>query len=61
MAAENHYDRAFEIIQDLVTNQKLQADKKINCISLRDKIRMIVETLMFFWFMPRKRWLKKSN
>ena len=61
MVLENHYDRAFEIIQDFISSQKPGLGKHKTCLSLKDKIRMIIETLLFLWFMPGKRWRKKSD
>jgi hypothetical protein len=61
MIPEGHYDKAQEIIQDFISNQKPKPENHNTFFSFRDKIRMIVETLLFSWFLPGKRWRKKSK
>ena len=61
MVPDDQYERALEIIQDFISNQELTSEDHKTCFSLRDKIRMIVETILFSWFMPGKKWPKKSE
>ena len=61
MVSDHQYELASDILQDIVSNSK-PADEEIKtCYSLIDKIRMIIETLLFTWFMPGKSRRKKSE
>jgi len=59
MVSERHYERASEIISDYLNKVKSKAFKSE--YSLKDKIRMVIETLLFSWFIPGKKWQKKSE
>jgi hypothetical protein len=58
MVAEAHFGRAGEIISDYLN--KVQSEVNQSEYSLKDKIRMVIETLLFGWFIPGKKWRKKS-
>jgi len=60
LVPDEEYERAHEIIEDFISNQEITSEDETIGISLRDKIRMIVEAILFSWFMPGKRWRKKS-
>ena len=59
MITEEHFERAKEIISDYLTN--VTSDVLKSEYSIKDKIRMVVETLLFSWFIPGKKWRKKSE
>ena len=59
MVSEKHFERASEIISDYLNNVKTEVFKSE--YSLKDKIRMVIETLLFSWFIPGKKWRKKSE
>lgn len=61
MVPDDEYERAHEIIEDFISNQEIISEDETIGISLKDKIRMIVEAILFAWFMPGKRWRKKSK
>ena len=52
MVAETHFELAKEILSDYLKNT--QTDEYRSEHSLRDKLRMIVEALLFGWFIPGK-------
>lgn len=62
MVSEKHFQRSSEIIQSFLAN--IAHDATSNGTpppgySLFDKLRMVVESLIFGWVMPGKRWPKK--
>jgi hypothetical protein len=59
MVSEVHFRRASELISDYLNNVQSAISKSE--YSLKDKIRMIIETLLFSWFIPGKKWRKKSE
>jgi hypothetical protein len=59
MVSEEDLERACEIISDFQSNVKPEVSKSE--YSLKDKIRMVIETLLFSWFIPGKKWRKKSE
>ena len=59
MVSEEHFERASEIISDYLNNVQPEVFKSE--YSLKDKIRMVIETLLFSWFIPGKKWRKKSE
>ncbi len=60
MVHETHYDRAEELIADYLGNiQEEESENNKSQYSLFDKFRMVLETVLFFWFVPGKR--KKGN
>ncbi len=59
MVAEPHFEQAKEILTDYLNNT--QADETESDHSLSDKLRMIVEALLFGWFIPGKKWRKRSD
>jgi len=61
MVADHQYDLACDIIQDIVSNNEPPGEDNKTSFSLIDKVRMIVEAILFTWFMPGKRWRKKSE
>ncbi len=61
MVPEEYHKKAEEIISDYLGKvQEEETDPFVSQYSLKDKIRMIAETILFFWFVPGKR-KKKSN
>ena len=61
MVADHQYDLARDIIQDIVSNNEPPGENNKASFSLIDKVRMIAEAILFTWFMPGKRWRKKSE
>ena len=59
MVSEEDFERACEIISDFQSHVKPEFSKSE--YSLKDKIRMVIETLLFSWFIPGKKWRKKSE
>ena len=59
MVSEKDFERACEIISDYQSNVKPEVTRSE--YSLKDKIRMVIETLLFSWFIPGKKWRKKSK
>ena len=59
MVSEEDFERACEIISDFQSNVKPEVSKSE--YSFKDKIRMVIETLLFSWFIPGKKWRKKSE
>jgi len=59
MVYKEDFERAYEIISDFQSNVKPEVSKSE--YSLKDKIRMVIETLLFSWFIPGKKWRKKSK
>jgi len=41
--------------------KKLYSPNSESEYSLTDKIRMILETILFSWFIPGKKWRRKSD
>lgn len=59
MVSEVCFERASEILSDYLNNA--QPDDFKSEHSLRDKLRMVVEALLFGWFIPGKKWRKRSE
>ena len=55
MVPDDQYERANEIIQAFISNRDVTSEDETIYISLIDKIRMIVEAILFSWFMPGKK------
>lgn len=59
MVSDHQYDLAHDIIRDFASrNIHTDPDERVS-YSLIDKFRMIVEAILFTWFMPGRRWRKK--
>ena len=61
MVSDHQYDLACGIIQDIVSNNESTDEDNKTGFSIIDKVRMIVETILFTWFIPGKRRRKKSD
>ena len=61
MVPDDEYERTHEIIEDFISNQEIKSEDETIGISLKDKIRMIVEAILFTWFIPGKRWRRKPK
>ncbi|MBT7914946.1 DUF2007 domain-containing protein [Candidatus Bathyarchaeota archaeon] len=59
MVSEESFERAKEIITDYRNN--IRPEEVHPEYSLWDKIRMVVEMFVFGWFMPGRKWLRKSG
>jgi hypothetical protein len=60
MVDQNHFDRAKDLLDDFLKNIAPTPDKAKPRYSVFDKIRMIIEVVLFSWIMPgKKRSLKK--
>ena len=60
----NSGERARELISDYLKNTEKapgDEDAKSSEYSIADKIRVVIESLIFGWFMPGKRWRKKPG
>ena len=61
---EDSAERARELISDYLRNTEEEPgteDDERPGYSVYDKIRMVVESLIFGWFMPGKRWRKRPG
>lgn len=58
-------ERATELIADYLKNVEESTAEtdgiRKSSYSICDKIRIVIEALIFGWFMPGKRWQKKSR
>jgi hypothetical protein len=55
MVDEDHFDRAKDLLDDLLNNIEGAPDTERAGYSVFDKIRMIIEAVLFSWIMPGKR------
>ncbi|MGD8562675.1 MAG: DUF2007 domain-containing protein [Desulfarculaceae bacterium] len=55
MVPEGQFDLAKEIIEDFLAKTQEAPDSVKAGYSLGDKVRMILETVLFGWFIPGKR------
>ena len=60
MVEEDQYDWALAVINSFVTSKKASKAQEAR-YSLTDKIRVILEGLLFTWFMPGQRWRKRDK
>jgi hypothetical protein len=60
MVSEDQYEMAKEIIEDFLTNTKGMSTPTPHRYSFIDKIRMVIETLLFTWFIPGNRWKRRK-
>lgn len=57
MVPEGQYERAKDILADFFSNINEDSPDPKSKYSLTDKMRMIIETILFSWFVPgKKRW-----
>lgn len=63
MVDEEDYDRANELISDYLTKTHHSQEEFISEYSLFDKIRVIIEAILFRWIIPgaRKNWRNLSE
>jgi hypothetical protein len=59
LVSEEHFEQASELISDYL--KRVKSDTTKSEYSLIDKLRMIVETILFNWFIPGKKWRKKPD
>ncbi len=57
MVDEEYEERAKELISDFIRTTRDETPT----YSLSDKLRMILETLLFTWFIPGRRWKKTED
>jgi len=57
---EEYYESAKEIIDDFIESDKDESRDEKSRYSIPDKIRMVLETLLFSWFIPGSRWKKRQ-
>ena len=60
MVAEKHYEVSKEIIDDFLKNIQEASENTKSKYSIRDKIRMVIEAILFTWFIPGNRWNKRK-
>ena len=60
MVAEKHYEVSKGIIDDFLKNIQEPAENTKPKYSIRDKIRMVIEAILFTWFVPGNRWNKRK-
>ena len=60
MVAEKHYEVSKEIIDDFLKNIQEASENTKSKYSIRDKIRMAIEAILFTWFIPGNRWNKRK-
>ena len=59
VVAEEHRDRAVELITDFLRSTHAAAESTVSRPSLFDKIRMALEVVVFAWIVPGTKWRKK--
>ena len=60
MVAEKDYEVSKEIVDDFLKNTQEDLAKTKSKYSIRDKIRMVIEAILFTWFIPGNRWNKRK-
>lgn len=60
MVAEKHYEVSKGIIDDFLKNIQEASENTKPKYSIRDKIRMVIEAILFTWFVPGNRWNKRK-
>ena len=60
MVDEKHSDRAKELISDYLQNIQGKSVHSESKYSLRDRIRMLIEVVLFAWIMPGRKWRRKN-
>lgn len=60
MVDENHFDRAKDLLDDFLRNIDPIPDTEKPGYSFFDKIRMIIEVVLFSWIMPGKKRVRKN-
>jgi uncharacterized protein YlzI (FlbEa/FlbD family) len=60
MVAEKHYEVSKGIIDDFLKNIQEASENTKPKYSIRDKIRMVIEAILFTWFIPGNRWTKRK-
>ena len=62
MVPEDQFEKASEIIGDYLGKiQEEDSEEHRSQYSIPDKIRMIMETLLFTWFVPGKKRIKSHE
>jgi hypothetical protein len=56
MVPDDVAEQAKELISEFIVNTEPGDIEPSSEYTLRDKIRLVVECLLFTWFMPGKRW-----
>ena len=60
MVDEKHFNRAKDLLDDFLVNIDPIPDTKKTEYSVFDKIRMIIEVVLFSWIMPGKKRARKN-
>ncbi len=58
---DNQYERAKELLADYFEKTNKKTEEPVQRFSLFDKIRMIVEVLVFGWIMPGRKKTKGNH
>lgn len=58
---EPFLERAKEIVEDLRASLEGDNASIKTSYSSSDKIRMVIETMLFMWFIPGNRWNRKNS
>ena len=56
MVPEEVAEQAKELISEFIGNTEPDEIEPSSEYTLKDKIRLVLECLLFTWFMPGKRW-----
>jgi hypothetical protein len=59
IVAYKDYEVSKEIVDDFLKNTQEVLAKTKSKYSIRDKIRMVIEAILFTWFIPGNRWNKR--
>ena len=59
--SENDYESAKDILTDFRANVGDGDKPFVSRYSFPDKIRMVIEALLFGWFIPGNRWMRKID
>jgi hypothetical protein len=57
---KSDFELAKEILNNFLENTDSSIGQFKSQYSLRDKIRVVIETLIFGWFVPGKKWVEKE-
>lgn len=61
MVPENEYEEAREILEDFLAKTRHSSPVSERSFSLGDRVRMVIEFLLFSWIVPGNRWKKKGE
>jgi hypothetical protein len=61
MVPEEEYDEAKDILDDFLSHTKQSPDDSGQTVSWGDRLRMMIEFLLFSWVIPGNKWKKETK